>query len=77
MIPKGWREDKWSAFKRIYPNTYMFRLHHIKKVDLSGSRIDKIKVIKDSYFSVEKSIINWALENADEDQINKWYKECI
>ena len=76
MIPKGWREDNWLAFKRIYPNTYMFRLHHIKKVDLSGSRIDKIKVIKDNYL-VEKSIINWALENADKDQINEWYKECL
>jgi hypothetical protein len=52
-------------------------LHHVKKVDLSGSRIDKIKAIKDGYFSVEKSLINWALENASDVQINKWYKECI
>ncbi len=77
MIPKGWREDKWSAFKRTYPKTYMFRLHHIKEVDLSGSRIDKIKSIKDGYFSVEKSLINWALENASDEQVNAWYKECI
>ena len=77
MIPKGWNDANWSAFKRIYPNTYMFRLHHIKKVDLSGSRINKIKAIKDGYFSVEKSLIDWALENASDKQINAWYKECF
>tara|TARA_R110002096_G_scaffold6641_1_gene30381 strand:- start:96 stop:329 length:234 start_codon:yes stop_codon:yes gene_type:complete len=76
MIPKNWNGAQWSAFKRIYPKTYMVRLHHVKKVDLTGNRIDKIKAIKDGYFSVEKSLIDWALENASDDQINEWYKDC-
>ena len=32
MIPNGWTKNKWLTFKAIYPKTYMFRLHHPKKI---------------------------------------------
>ena len=56
--------------------TYMIRLHHVKKVDLSGSRVDKIKLIKEGNWKINEELKSWALENASDEQINKWYKDC-
>ena len=55
----------------------MIRLHHVKKVDLSGSRTDKVKAIKDGYWKIDEELKSWALENASDEQINEWYKDCI
>jgi len=76
MIPKNWTKENWDYLKTMYPKTYMIRLHHIKKVDLSGSRVDKIKLIKEGNWRINEELKSWALENASDEQINKWYKDC-
>jgi hypothetical protein len=82
MIPSGWNKIEWDAFKRTYPKTYMIRLHHVKKTDPKhgrhGTRADKIAVIKNGLWNnLDQQLINWALENADDAQINKWYMDSL
>ena len=66
-----------KLYNEAISKTYMIRLHHVKKVDLSGSRTDKVKAIKDGYWKIDEELKSWALENASDEQINEWYKDCI